>query len=240
MKKLFLIKTGKTFPTLIKRRGDFDQWFTQQLPFDETQQELIDVFDGEPLPDTLDEVAGVLVTGSPAMVTDRERWSELTAKWLTNVHQAQIPLLGVCYGHQLIAHALGGKVANNPNGFEIGVVTVNLTDACQDDVLLNTLPSPLSVHAMHRQIVITPPEHAVILASNAHTACQAYRVGNTTWGVQFHPEFDADIMQTYLNERETVFIKEGLDVATARQQVIDTPDAQSILQRFATLVSARL
>ncbi|ALG68530.1 glutamine amidotransferase [Beggiatoa leptomitoformis] len=240
MKKLFLVKTGKTFPALIKRRGDFDQWFIQCLGFSPDHIEIVEVFEGEPLPDELDDVAGVLVTGSPAMVTDRERWSELTAKWLCQVHQSSIPLLGICYGHQLIAHALGGKVANNPNGFEAGIVEIHLNEACDTDILLKELPKTLSVHAMHRQVVVTLPPETVILASNPHTDYQAYKIGETTWGLQFHPEFDADIMRTYLAEREAVFIKEGIDVETARQNAADTPYGDMLLKRFATLVQTRI
>ena len=85
---------------------------------------------GEALPDPR-SVRAVVVTGSAAMVTSREPWSERTAAWLCETVEVKTPVLGICYGHQLLAHALGGRVEDNPQGRHIGTVDVTLTDAAE-------------------------------------------------------------------------------------------------------------
>ena len=69
------------------------------------------------------------------MVTQHLQWSERIAEWLPEAAERQIPTLGICYGHQLLAYALGGKAGNNPQGPEFGTVDVHLTKKAQNDLL---------------------------------------------------------------------------------------------------------
>jgi GMP synthase (glutamine-hydrolysing) len=156
------------------------------------------------------------------MVTDREDWSEQLAQWIRQTHQ-QLPLLGICYGHQLIAHALGGKVDYRDQGMEIGTHQVQLAPAAAGDELLGIMPARFDAHLVHSQSVIELPTGATLLAANAVESHQSYRVGNSTWGVQFHPEFDATAMRFYLSELK----KEATNSAR------DTPDTPKLLARFA-------
>src|SRR3546814_4405831 len=74
------------------------------------------------------------------MVTERRDWSEATAAWLREAAHAGVPVFGICYGHQLLAHALGGEVGDNPNGRKMGTVAVDLLPAAADDPLFAGLP----------------------------------------------------------------------------------------------------
>src|SRR5262245_61079370 len=96
--------------------------------------EVAAVAQGDPLP-APESPAGVVVTGSSAMVSHREPWSELTAEWLARAVELGTPVLGICYGHQLLAHALGGAVGRNPRGREIGTVEVRSLLPGQQDPL---------------------------------------------------------------------------------------------------------
>src|SRR3546814_10473402 len=91
------------------------------------EAEAVDVEGGEP-PPPHEALAGVIVTGSGAMVTQRRDWSEATAAWLREAAHAGVPGFGICYGHQLLAHALRGEVGDNPNGRKLGTVAVDLLD----------------------------------------------------------------------------------------------------------------
>ena len=133
MKQIALIKTGCTIEQIKPRHGDFEDWFADGLGVSDLLQ--IDVFRNEPLP-APKNLAGVVITGSPAMVSARLDWSEHTAQWLKRAVQANIKVLGVCYGHQLLAHALGGIAGPNPAGRQIGTVYSHVIDNIKNDPLM--------------------------------------------------------------------------------------------------------
>src|SRR5690554_651004 len=105
MKPILIIKTGNTIESLPSSAGDFEDWITQGMALGEGEVRTVSVFTGEPLPPPA-EIGAAVITGSPAMVTDREDWSEYTADYFRRLMTEEVPVLGICYGHQLIAHAL--------------------------------------------------------------------------------------------------------------------------------------
>jgi GMP synthase (glutamine-hydrolysing) len=231
---LLILKTGETLSTIATRRGDFEVWIGRALGLAERDLELVCVYREEALPDP-SEISGVVVTGSPAMVSAREPWSERTAAWLPEAMRAECPVLGICYGHQLLAHGLGGEVGPNPRGREIGTVKVRLEGA-EDDALLGGLPDELVVHATHVESVLSLPEGAVRLGSNEADPYHAFRIGERTWGVQFHPEFDADVMRGYITGRRADLEAEGIDADRLLEEAVDSPHGDAILARFAEIV----
>lgn len=232
-----ILQTGEPVPELRRHRG-FPHWIrvSGDIPRDGT--DVINVANGEPLPERL-PYAGIFVTGSPAMVTDRQDWSENTARWLRDRIGAGVPTLGICYGHQLIAHALGGEVANNPAGREIGTVEIT-RDAEVDDPLLNGLPVRFPAHASHVQSVLGLPEGAQALARSALDAHQVVRYAPMCWGFQFHPEFSTQVTRTYIKARAARIAEEGGDVDKLLGTIRSTPDARGLLRRFVQLAHHRL
>ena len=178
----------------------------------------------------------VLVTGSAAMLTAREAWSERTAEWLAAVVQRGTPVLGICYGHQLLAHALGGRVGVNPRGREIGTVALRLLPGAESDALLGALVGHGVVHVSHVESVLELPPAARRLAESDGDPHQAFAVGERAWGVQFHPEFDADVIRAYLDERAEVLRAEGLDLDALTRSVTEAPAGPLLLRRFAQLL----
>ncbi len=194
---ILIIKTGSTIPSLIPRRGDFETFFAERLGRPLSSLDVRDVSRGEALPGPAGTVPAI-VTGSPFAVHDRADWSEQTAAWLREAIDAGRPVLGVCYGHQLLAHALGGQSARNPNGREIGTLEVEIVI---DDPLFEGLPRPLTVFETHSDAVLELPPGARCLASTSNTPIQAMAIGDHVRSVQWHPEFDADILRGYLEAR---------------------------------------
>lgn len=237
MDKILIIKTGSTMPALAARKGDFEDWILRGLGSGPGRAQVVDVCGGAPLPPPA-EVSGVVVTGSHAMVTEHQAWSERAAAWLRGAVEAGTPLLGICYGHQLLAYALGGEVGDNPRGREYGTVEVRLTEAARGDALLGGLESPLRVHVGHVQTVLRLPAGATLLASSGADAHQAFVVGERAWGVQFHPEFDAQVTRAYLEANRRALAEEGQDPAALLAASGDTPYGGQILRRFAQLAGS--
>jgi GMP synthase (glutamine-hydrolysing) len=236
---VLIVKTGNTLEPIAARRGDFESWIRAGLEVDSARVRVVRVFAGETLPQP-GGLAGVVVTGSSAMVSEREAWSETTAAWLADVVAAATPLLGICYGHQLLAHGLGGRVVKNPRGREIGSVDVALAPEAADDDLLGGGPAVFRAQTSHVESVLELPPGATLLATTSLDPNHAFRVGLSAWGVQFHPEFDADITRGYLRARRTVVASEGLDVDRLIAGVGPAPHATAVLRRFTRLLRGRV
>ena len=235
MRPLLIVKTGDTLPEVAARRGDFDLWIREGLALGSLPVETVNVHRGETLPPP-SSLAGVVVTGSAAMVSECEAWSERTAHWLGEAVAARTWILGICYGHQLRAHAFGGRVGPNPRGRQIGTVEVEFE--AEGDLLLGALPTSTRVQATHLEVVLDYPEAAVPLARNAMDPHHAFRLGERAWGVQFHPEFDADIMRGYIQGRSQLIAGEGGDPEALEAACQDTPHGRALLGRFGDLVAA--
>jgi len=230
MSKLLIIKTGSAPEPVASAHGDFDQWFLDGLGLDASLAIVIDVHAGQRLPDHRGDLAGVLVTGSPAMVSHREDWSERTAGWLAEAHQAALPMLGVCYGHQLIAHALGGRVGPNPHGRRMGTKSVEIRADTAD--LMAGLGRLLELHVTHVEAVLQPPSGARITAETDGDPHHGLHFGHRSWGVQFHPEFTIEIMASYIRLRSEALRNEGQCPDTLVAELKDTSDGFRILRRF--------
>jgi GMP synthase (glutamine-hydrolysing) len=229
------VKTGAALPELREARGDYDVWIAAGMGLARDEVDVADVALGESLPPA-DAPKGVVVTGSSALVTERALWSERTGEWLARVVEAGTPVFGICYGHQLLAHALGGEVGANPRGREIGTVLVRSLPPAREDPLLDVLGEESPAHATHVESVLALPECAVRLAESELDPMQAVRFGERAWGVQFHPEFDVAAIRAYLTARRESVVAEGLDADALLAAVREAPSGPRLLRRFAALL----
>lgn len=233
LKPIALIKTGSTIAQIKHQHGDFEDWFAEGMGVADLMQ--IDVFRQQALP-AAEELAGIVITGSAAMVSHREDWSERTAEWLEQAVQRGTPVLGVCYGHQLLAHALGGKVGPNPAGRQIGAVTVQLEKKSQDDPLLGHLPLTFAAQTSHSEVVLELPPGAERLATSPLDDNFVIRFAENAWGVQFHPEFSRAVMSEYIRYRADALREEGLAPEQLLGYTTDTVEAKTVLRKFAEFV----
>jgi GMP synthase (glutamine-hydrolysing) len=169
------------------------------------------VTEGElPATDAYGRVDGVVVTGSRASVYWDEPWIESLIEWVAGATDRHLPVLGVCFGHQVLAEALGGRVAEMDE-FEIGYREVDRVDG--DDPLLAGLEDRFTVFTTHGDAVAELPPGAEVIAENEY-GIHGFRKGNA-FGVQFHPEYDPE------TAREVTRGKEGRIGADRVASVLD-------------------
>lgn len=227
MKPIAIVVTGDPVPEAQARQGSFAEMIRRHAgaggePFVE-----VDLRGGAQLP-APGALAGVIVTGSAASVTERAEWTLRGEELLRQLVAAEVPVFGICYGHQMLGQALGGLVQKNPRGREIGTVTVRQSQA---DPVLGDAGS-YTVNTTHVDSVVELPPRVTPLAHSDLEPHAAVRFGAQAWGVQFHPEFDADVMRGYLQARREVLAAEGLDPEALLAAVSDTPQVAAMLGRF--------
>lgn len=174
------------------------------------------------------EVSSLIVMGGAMGANDDHRHPFLgdLKNLIRTVVAARIPYLGICLGGQLLAAALGAKVVSN-RWKELGTLNVSLTEEGKTDPLFAGIPYVLSTFQWHHDS-FDIPEDGVLLATSPACHHQAFRVGDSAWGLQFHPEMTEEIIREWCSwdsstrgkseELITAFAeKSGMYVATARQ-----------------------
>ena len=236
MKKLLIIKTGDTFPEIKAVDGDFEKMFANCLSGIDVEIEVYDPRQEATFP-ALQQFAGVIITGSHSMVTDCEEWSERLLPYIQEMRQNNVPTLGVCYGHQLIAKSLGGELGFPPEGPQAGSTEISLSALGKADKLLGLSPNRFKVNAGNSQRITQLPDGAVVLAGNDFEPHQAIRFGDWMWGLQFHPEFNRRVACAYIDRTADTLIEHGRKVDVIKADCVDTPESQAILINFVELTS---
>ena len=234
-KPLLIIQAGKTFSEISKTQGDFADWIAAGLR-NPSNKLHINAWEVDAFPSS-STIAGIVISGSHSMVTDHEDWSERLAVWLRTCVEEGVPVLGICYGHQLLAHAMGGEVGYRAQGIEIGTHRVSVTGNSAEDALFKNLPAQFPAQLVHSQSVLTLPPSAILLASSADEPHQAFRIGKCAWGVQFHPEFNATAMRGYIQQKSDYLIEQQKFPEVLIDAVQETPQASSLLGNFSRLIT---
>ena len=235
MKKIIILKTGDTFPAMAKSLGDFEDWIFKGLGVGKDKIRVVDIPKGEALP-VVETCKAVVISGSYAAVTQNLSWSVAIEKWIPKLIQSKIPILGICYGHQLLAKAMGGIVDFHAKGIEIGTAAIEIVEDGTQDPLFKGLPKTFKANVCHSQTVIRLPDHSVSMAKNSFEPNHAFRIGQSAWGVQFHPEFDDRIMAAYAENMEATIKESGLILSEILDKIEPTPIPLKILERFGKLV----
>lgn len=213
--------------------GDFDQWVIQKMSFSIHDIEVFECWQGKSLPTT--DYAGVVITGSHSMVTEDDFVPTLS-EWIRRYQATGKPMLGICYGHQLIAHTFCGIVDYHPRGIEIGAQQITLSETGRVDPLFENVQSTFDEFVTHRQSVLTLPATAHRLAGNDFEPHHAFRYGANCWGVQFHPEFSHQSMKEYILAQQQRLLEEGFNIARLLDLDHIKDPGQTILQNFKKIV----
>ncbi|MCX6232236.1 MAG: glutamine amidotransferase [Bacteroidetes bacterium] len=228
---ILILKTGSALASISSIYGDFEDWIIEKMQLIETEFYIHSTENYETLPPE-QLYSGIVITGSPLMVNDIKLKESNLCNWLLNQQKSGTPILGICFGHQLLAVINGGSVGYNNTGTIIGSAKTHLTLEGQQDRLLGGLPPAFDVYKSHQQSIHKLPESAEILAVNNSGIIDAVRFNANSWGLQFHPEFDFEITTLYIQEKSDALSADGFDVQALLQNVVTVDYGNRILKRF--------
>jgi GMP synthase (glutamine-hydrolysing) len=231
-------RSGKGFVELFKNAIAAGAVASETRVLDVRQRGHVD-----PLP-SLDDIAGVIVTGSAGMVDENAGWMRYTIRLIKRILDEERPFLGVCFGHQLLGVACAADVGPNPRGRMMGSVEVSrsaVSGTSADDGLFAHHPPRFMAQVTHRDVIRDPGARLTVIATASHDPVHAVRAGPWAWGVQYHPEFTVETMRGYLSARRDVYdADKGAGAAdTALSHVVETPDASATIAAFVRLAHAK-
>jgi GMP synthase (glutamine-hydrolysing) len=176
---------------------------------------------------------GVILSGSPRDAWAADPSNDKLCALVEECQRRSVPFLGVGYGHQLLARALGGVVTPHPAGLELGNFPVQLTSAGKRSPLFNGFPAEFEVLLSHADAVLKLPPSCELLATGRHTAIQALACEGRLFGVQFHPETDPEILRFLWSARlDRWRDKVSFDLERALDGLRPAPLAPRVLQNF--------
>jgi GMP synthase-like glutamine amidotransferase len=146
-------------------------------------------------PKDLDAFDGYVISGSPASVNDDSAWIHVLENHVRALHAQQRPMVGICFGHQLIAKALGGSVGASPAGLRVGTITSRLD---RHAPWMQPSQDVLRLYAAQEEHVTVLPAGALALGGDEVCPITLYIIGNSVFATQCHPEFERNFMQDLL------------------------------------------
>lgn len=193
---VLIIKTGSTYRDLRKKLGDFETWIQHAVKASiNWKVQKIEAIEPYKIP----QYQGIIIAGSHNSLCFPYPYLNGFRRVLDQVLHYRIFTLGICFGHQLLHKLCGGEVIRNPLGTEIGVNTIQRTLEGLVDPLFNDFKKvKVEVYQSHTDIVSKPAPDSVVLAWNSFSEYQATRIGAHIYSVQFHPEYNRQIMGAYI------------------------------------------
>ena len=227
MKNVVIFDCGSSLPEVSREFGCAPEWIIELLQKKDCKFKWVKSYENEKVDHS--EGDAWIITGSPQSVYDELDWMLDLEEKIRSVQHEDKSVLGICFGHQLIAKSFGGRVELNPKGWELGAYPIELTDRGSKSKILAGFKNHTIVYESHGDCVTILPENAIELALN-NKGNQAFKLHGEMYGVQFHPEFSWDIMKKYVS------IRSASGVIIDDPSVPESNQGQAVLHNFIDLI----
>ena len=191
--KIGILQAGLCPEELVEEYGEYDAVFARFLNGFGFEFEGFRVVENI-FPPSVNSADGWLITGSKYSAYEDHDWIAPLENFIRNAYSQSIPIIGVCFGHQILAQALGGKVEKFTGGWAVGKQRYQL-DGVEDGI---------NLMAWHQDQVVSPPQDAEVIGSSPFCKYAALAYDNKALSLQAHPEFDAKFIAGLFNSRKYI------------------------------------
>ena len=214
-----ILQTGASPDALRPQMGDYPDFFERLLAERGMDFRRYSVMDME-FPASVRDCDGWLITGSRFGAYEDHAFIPPLEAFIRDAYAAHVPMVGICFGHQIIAQAMGGKVEKFDGGWQVGPTAYNFGE------------QQITLNAWHQDQVVEKPQSASVIARNDFCANAALVYDNRIFTVQAHPEFRKDFMEGLIEKRGPGLVPDAI-LANATAHLNDKLDSDILAERIA-------